>query len=180
MHLHKCHLFNNLHATYEDLHRRNREKTDRPLLRTPTRCRKKTTQLRPNQLRAILIFLITPTTTWLIAGYAYTTETQKVARILNKNSSSNWMHSIHTVHMGSRNDSYCTNLYTNLCHHISTNGKAPPHSHINLQHPTILPFTLTKGKCSKRQLSKSGGYSTFVDPFDKTKFLFRKRVHCTL
>ena len=37
------------------------------------------------------------------------------------------------------------NLFTNLCHHISTNGKAPPHSHINLQHPKILPFALTKG-----------------------------------
>ena len=30
--------------------------------------------MRPNQLRAILIFLITPTTTWLIAGYPNTTE----------------------------------------------------------------------------------------------------------
>ena len=40
--------------------------------------------MRPNQLRVILIFLITPTTTWLIARYPYTTETQRVARILNK------------------------------------------------------------------------------------------------
>ena len=28
---------------------------------------------------------------------------------------------------------------------ISTNGKAPPHSHKNPQHPTILPFAVTKG-----------------------------------
>ena len=108
-------------------------------------------------LHTILIFLITPTTTWLIAGYPNTTETQKVTRILNKNSSSNW---IHSIHMGSMNNSHCNNLFTNSCHHISTNGKAPTHSQINLQHPTILPFALTKGYTSKRQLSKSGGYSS--------------------
>ena len=38
---------------------------------------KKTTLMHPNQLRAILIFLITPTTTWQFAGYPYNTETQK-------------------------------------------------------------------------------------------------------
>ena len=32
--------------------------------------------MRPNQSRAILIFLITPTTKWLFAGYPYTTGTQ--------------------------------------------------------------------------------------------------------
>ena len=106
-------------------------------MRTPTRCTKKG----PNQLRAILIFLIFPTKTWLVVGYPNTTETQKVARILNKNSSSNRIHSIHT---GSMNDSHSTNLFKNSCHHISTDGKAPPHFHINLQHPTILPFAVTK------------------------------------
>ena len=37
----------------------------------------------------------------------------------------------------SMNASHFTNLFTNLCDHISTNGKAPLHSHINLQHSTI-------------------------------------------
>ena len=39
--------------------------------------------------------------------------------------------------------------------HISTNGKAPLHFHINLQQPTIPLFALTKGLRSKRYLSKS-------------------------
>ena len=38
----------------------------------------KTTEKRPNQSRAILIFPITPTTTWLFAGYPYTSETKKM------------------------------------------------------------------------------------------------------
>ena len=64
MHLHECHLLHNVHAMQENVHRRNREKTGGPLSRTPTRRRKKkTTQTHPNQSRAILIFLITPTTT---------------------------------------------------------------------------------------------------------------------
>ena len=41
----------------------------------------KTTQMRPNQLRPILIFLIIPTTTSLFAGYPYITGTQKSAKI---------------------------------------------------------------------------------------------------
>ena len=53
----------------------------------------KTTQMRPNQLLAILIFLITPTTTWLFAGYPYTTEIQKATKISNENSSFNSVHS---------------------------------------------------------------------------------------
>ena len=30
------------------------------------------------------------------------------------------------------------NLFTNSCHHISTNGKAPPYPHNNQQHPQFL------------------------------------------
>ena len=41
------------------------------------------------------------------------------------------------------------------CHHISPYGKAPPHSHINLQHPTIPLFAFTKSLRPKRQLSNS-------------------------
>ena len=72
---------------------RNWEKIGGPLLRTPTRCRKKT-QMRPNQSRAILIFLITPTTTWLFAGYPYTLRTEKATKILNKNSFFNRVHGL--------------------------------------------------------------------------------------
>ena len=104
------------------LHRRNRQKISGLLSRTPTRRRKKTTQMRPNQFCAILIFLITPTTAWL---FAHSTGTQKAAKISNKNSSFNSVHSLHTELM---NASHSTNLFTNSCDHISTNGKAPLHS----------------------------------------------------
>ena len=50
-------------------------------------------------------------------------EHRKPQQITNKNSSFIWVHSIHT---GSMNAAHCTNLFTNSCHHISTNGKAPP------------------------------------------------------
>ena len=95
----------------------------------------KTTQMRPNQSRAILIFPITPTTTWLFAGYPYTTGTQKAAKISNKNSFFNWVHSLHTELM---NASHSTNLFTNSCNHISTNGNALLHSHINHNNPQFL------------------------------------------
>ena len=51
---------------------------------------KKRIQMSPNQLCNILIFLITPTSAWLFAGYPYTTGTKKAEKILNKNSSFNW------------------------------------------------------------------------------------------
>ena len=76
---------------------------------------KKTTQMCPNQSRAIFISPITPTTTWLSAGYPYTTETQKAAKVSNKSSFFNWVHSHHTELM---NTSHCTiNLFTNSCDH---------------------------------------------------------------
>ena len=88
----------------------------------------KTTQMRPNQSSAISIFLTTPTTTWLFAGYPYTTGTQKAAKISNKNYFFNWVHSLHTDLM---NASHSTNLFTNSCDHMFINGKAPLHSHTN-------------------------------------------------
>ena len=84
--------------------------------------------MRPNQLRTILIFLITPTTTWLFVGYPHTTGTQKAAKISNKNSPFNLVHSLHTKLM---NDSHSTNVFTNSSGHISTNGKAPLHSQLH-------------------------------------------------
>ena len=95
----------------------------------------KTTQMRTNQSRAILIFPIPPTTTWLFAGYPYTTGTQKAAKISNKNSFFSWVHSLHTE---STNASHSTNLFTISCNHISTNGKALLHSHINHNNPQFL------------------------------------------
>ena len=76
------------------------------------------------------------------AGYPFTTRTQKAAKISNKNFSFTWVHSLHAELM---NASHSTNLFANSCDHVSSNGKAPLHSYINLQHPTIPLFALTKG-----------------------------------
>ena len=93
--------------------------------------------MRPNQSRAILIFPITPTTTWLFAGYPYTTGTQKAAKISNKNSFFNWPWA-HSLHRELMNASHSTNSFTNSCDHISTNAKAPLNSHINHNTPQFL------------------------------------------
>ena len=72
-------------------------------------------------------------------------EHRKPQKILNKNSPFNWVHSIRT---GSMNASHYTNLFTNLCHHNLFPPMAnPPHTPtiINLQHPKVPLFTLTKG-----------------------------------
>ena len=74
-------------------------------------------------------------TTCLFAGYPYITGTQKSAKISNKNSFFNWVHSPHTELM---NASHSTNLFTHSCDQISTNGKAPLHSHINHNTPQFL------------------------------------------
>ena len=126
----------------KNLHRRNRKKIGGPLSRTPTRRRKKkrhTDASKPNQLGASSIYLITPTRTWLFAGYVYTTETQKAAKISSKNSSLNGVHSLHTE---LKNASHSTIIYSQ----ISISGKAPLHFHTaNLLHPTIPLFALAKG-----------------------------------
>ena len=44
-----------------------------------------TTQIRPNQLRAIFIFLITPTKTEQFLGYPYATGTHEATKIANNN-----------------------------------------------------------------------------------------------
>ena len=66
-------------------------------------------KMRPNQSRAILIFPITPTTTWLFAGYPYSTGTQKAAKISNKNSFFNWVHSLHTELMNTSQSTFQEN-----------------------------------------------------------------------
>ena len=60
---------------------------------------------------------------------------QKAAKISNKNLFFNWVHFLHT---GSMNASHSTNLFTNSCDHIFTNGKAALHSHINDNNPQFL------------------------------------------
>ena len=65
---------------------------------------------------------------------AILTPREHMKKISDENSCFNWVHSILT---GSTNVSHSTNLFTNSCHHISTNGKAPPNFHLILQHPTI-------------------------------------------
>ena len=90
--------------------------------RTPTRRRtKQHRSMWPNQSRPISISLIIPTTAWLLILllYPYTTGTQKAAKISNKNLFFNWVHSLHMELM---NASHSTNLFTNSCDHISTNG----------------------------------------------------------
>ena len=83
----------------------------------------------PNKFRVILIFLITPTTTWQFAGFPYTTETQKAAKISNKSAYFNWVHYILTKSMNA------THLFKNSCHYVSTNGYAPPHCQITYNTP---------------------------------------------
>ena len=46
--------------------------------------------------------------------------------------------SSHSLHTESMNASHSTNLFTNSCDHIFTNGKAPLHSHINHNNPQFL------------------------------------------
>ena len=63
----------------------------------------------------------------IFADYPYTTEKRKAAKFSKKNSLFNWVHYLHTELM---NASHSTNLFTNSCYHISTNGKVPLLSHI--------------------------------------------------
>ena len=122
--------------------------------------------MRQNKLHDNLIFLIISTTTWQLAVYPYTTGTQKAAEISDKNSSLYWVHSIRTKSMST------SHLFTNSCHHISTNCKTPPYPHktnntynsyirsdkgLTLETPAFQIF--------------HGGNSTFINSFDKTKFV---------
>ena len=74
---------------------------------------------------------------WLSGGVRFDFRAVSVSK-----ASFNWVHSIHT---GSMNAFHSSSLVTSSCHKTSTNGKSPPHFHINLQHTTIPLFALTKG-----------------------------------
>ena len=71
------------------------------------------TSNRASSLHFIFISRCTVGTALQFAGYPYTKGTQKAAKISNKNSSFNWVHSLHT---GSMNASHSTNLFKNSCH----------------------------------------------------------------
>ena len=76
-------------------------------------------------------------TNWLSGGVHFDFRAVSVSK-----ASFNWVHSI--PH-GSMNAFHFSNLVTSSCHNASTNGKAPPHLHINLQHTEIPLLALKKG-----------------------------------
>ena len=127
MPLHNCHLLHNLHAMQENLHRRNGRKL-------ANRFREHLRDAEQNNTDAskpVALHFNLPNHShhnMSICGYPYTTGTQKSAKISNKNSFFNWVHSPHTELM---NASHSTNLFTHSCDQISTNGKATLHSHIH-------------------------------------------------
>ena len=90
-------------------------------------------------------------------------------------------HNLHTMqenlHRRNRmNASHATNLFANSYDHISTNGKAPLHSHIN--HNTVnFSFHSDKGLTLETSafLTFYDGNLTFTNSFDKTKFLFTQK-----
>ena len=63
---------------------------------------------------------------------------------------------------------------THVTTSISTNGKAPPHPHNTQQHLQFLQYSLWQ-RANARNVSfpnlSHGGNSTFINLFDKTKFL---------
>ena len=88
--------------------------------------------------RAVLIFLITSTTRWQFGAYAYTTETQKAAKISQ----------LGTLYPHKINDDPSAINLIQLQIYITIfppNGKAPLHSHKNQQQPKIPIFALRKG-----------------------------------
>lgn len=92
------------------------------------------TQMRPNQLGPVVTFLVTPTTTSQFPGFLYTTGTQKGAKISNKNLL------IGCALSAPDQRTPLIRLISSQshavpCHHIATDGKAPPYPHINQQHP---------------------------------------------
>ena len=96
------------------------------------------TQMRQNQLRAVLIFRITTTITWQFAGVSLHHGNAERRKSLEQK----YFNLAHCIHTESMNASHSLNYITNSCHHISATGKAPPHQ--KQQYPTIPLFFLTK------------------------------------
>ena len=134
MHLHKCHLLHNVHAMQENLHRRNRRKLS-------NRFREHLRDAEQNNTDAskpVARHFDLPNHShhnMSICGLSLHHGNTEIRKNLEKNSFFNWVHSPHTELM---NASHSTNLFTNSFDQVSTNGKAPPHSHINHNTPQFL------------------------------------------
>jgi len=111
--------------------------------------------MRQNQLRAILIFLITLTTTWQFAAYRYTDSVKKLEQKV--------IFQLGTLYSHGINERLSFHLFI----HKSMWQGAPD---VTLFSPMVkLPHTLIKINSSHNscQLSKS---SNFFNSFDKTNF----------
>ena len=84
-----------------------------------------------------------------------------------KKSFFNWVHFLHTELM---NASHSTNLFTNSCDHIFSNGKAPLHSHINHNTPQFL-YSLWR-RANARNVSFLNLYQLVWE----NQFLFYKKT----
>ena len=88
---------------------------------------KKTTQIHPNQLHTILIQYSHSHHNMTICGlFLHHRNTESCKNLEQKFIFQ--LGTVHTMLMRSMNTSHSTNLFTNSCNHISTNGKAPPQS----------------------------------------------------
>ena len=158
-----CYIF---YTLCKKIYEGEREKRLADLFRAHLRDAEKS-KMRQNQLRAISITLITDMTICGLSLLFGNTDS-------SKNLEETFIFQLGTLYPHGINDRLSFQLiYSNSCHHISTNGKAPPHPHKNQQQPTIHLFAMTKYERSKRQLAFQifhGGNSTIVSSFDKIKF----------
>ena len=130
---------------------------------------KKTTQMRQKQSRAILIFLVIPTSTWQFA--LFTPWKHGKPQIFKKNII--FQLGIHAIHRESMNVPPCINLFTNSRRHLSTNGKARTHTHKNQQQPIIPLFALTKARLTLETSTCQifpGDNLAFIKSFHTTMF----------
>ena len=130
MHLHYFHLLHNLHAMQENIHMRNKEKNGGPLPRTPT------TQVRPKPVaRHFNLPNHSHHNMTICRLYLHHGKKKEAEKVSKKNLFFNWVHSLPTELM---NASHSTILFTISWDHISSNGKAPLHSHINARNVSFL------------------------------------------
>ena len=130
MHLHKCHLLHKLHAMQENLHRQ----TGR---RLADRFREHLRDVEKNNTDAskpVACHFNLPN---------HSHHNMTICRLSlhhgnaesRKNLERKFIFQLGTL---SPHASHSTNLFTNSCDYISTNGKAPLHSHINHNTPQFL------------------------------------------
>ena len=126
MHLHECHLLHNMHAKQKHACETGRRLADR--FREHLRDVEKKQHRRVQISRAPFNLPNHSHHNVTICEVTLHHENTEGCKSFEQNSFFNWVHSLHTELM---NTSHSTNLFTNSCDHISTNGKAPLHSHIN-------------------------------------------------